>query len=86
MAREIQLGKLRKRESFSRIQEVLDMPDLIEVQKNSYQRFLDTDLREVLADASPITDYNGTLELTFTDYFLGEPKNSMERCRERDMT
>jgi len=86
MAREIQLGKLRKRESFSRIQEVLDMPDLIEVQKNSYQRFLDTDLREVLADASPITDYNGTLELTFTDYALGEPKNSMERCRERDMT
>ena len=86
MAREIQLCKLRKRESFSRIQEVLDMPDLIEVQKNSYQRFLDTDLREVLADASPITDYNGTLELTFTDYALGEPKNSMERCRERDMT
>ena len=75
------MGKLRKRESFSRIQEVLDMPDLIEVQKNSYQRFLDTDLREVLADASPITDYNGTLELTFTDYALGEPKNSMERCR-----
>ncbi len=62
------------------------MPDLIEVQKNSYQRFLETDLREVLADASPITDYNGTLELTFTDYYLGEPKNSMERCRERDMT
>ena len=80
------MGKLRKRMSFSRIDEVLEMPDLIEVQKNSYQRFLDTDLREVLADASPITDYNGTLELTFTDYSLGEPKNSMDRCRERDMT
>ncbi len=80
------MGKLRKRMSFSRIDEVLNMPDLIEVQKNSYQRFLDTDLREVLADASPITDYNGTLELTFTDYALGAPKNSMERCRERDMT
>ncbi|MBQ8554695.1 MAG: DNA-directed RNA polymerase subunit beta [Clostridia bacterium] len=86
MAHEVEMGKLRKRMSFSRIDEVLEMPDLIEVQKNSYQRFLDTDLREVLADASPITDYNGTLELTFTDYSLGEPKNSMDRCRERDMT
>ena len=80
------MGKLRKRMSFSRIDEVLEMPDLIEVQKNSYQRFLDTDLREVLSDASPITDYSGTLKLTFTDYSLGEPKNTMERCRERDMT
>ncbi len=80
------MGKLRKRISFSRINEGLEMPDLIEVQKKSYQRFLDTDLREVLADASPITNYNGNLELTFTDYKLGEPKNSVERCRERDMT
>ena len=72
--------------SFSRINEGLEMPDLIEVQKRSYQRFLETDLKEVLADASPITNYNGNLELTFTDYSLGEPKNSVERCRERDMT
>ena len=80
------MGKLRKRMSFSRIEEVLDMPDLIEVQKNSYQRFLDTDLREVLADVSPITDYNGNLVLEFVDYSLDEPKNTVERCRERDMT
>ncbi len=80
------MGKLRKRMSFSRINETLEMPDLIEVQKLSYQRFLDYDLREVLADASPITNYNGNLELTFTDFSLGEPKNSVERCRERDMT
>ena len=80
------MGKLRKRMSFSRIDEVLEMPDLIEVQKNSYQRFLDVDLREVLADASPITDYSGTLQLRFTDYKLGEPKHTMERCRERDLT
>ena len=80
------MGKLRKRMSFSRIDEVLRMPDLIEVQKNSYQRFLDVDLREVLADASPITDYSGTLELRFRDYALGEPKYTMERCRERDLT
>ncbi len=83
---EVQLGKHRKRMSFSRINEVLEMPDLIEVQKNSYRRFLDVDLREVLADASPIEDYNGTLELEFVDYSLEEPKNSIARCRERDLT
>ena len=81
------MGKLRKRMSFSRIEEVLDMPDLIEVQKNSYRRFLEEDLREVLADVSPITDYNENLVLEFVDYSLDEtPKNSVERCRERDMT
>ena len=80
------MGKLRNRMSFSRIDEVLDMPDLIEVQKNSYRRFLETDLREVLADVSPITDYNGNLVLEFVDYSLDEPKNTVERCRERDMT
>ena len=81
------MGKLRKRMSFSRIEEVLDMPDLIEVQKNSYRRFLDEDLREVLADVSPITDYNENLVLEFVDYSLDEtPKNSVERCKERDMT
>ncbi len=80
------MGKLRKRMSFSRIDEVLEMPNLIEVQKNSYQRFLDTDLREVLNDVSPITDYNGNLVLEFVDYSLDEPKNSVARCRERDLT
>ena len=80
------MGKLRKRMSFSRIDEVLDMPDLIEVQKNSYRRFLETDLREVLADVSPITDYNGNLVLEFVDYSLDEPKDSVEKCRERDKT
>ncbi len=80
------MGKLRKRNSFSRIDEVLEMPDLIEVQKNSYRRFLDVDLREVLADISPIVDYNGNLELEFVNYELDEPKNTVERCRERDMT
>ncbi len=80
------MGKLRKRMSFSRIDEVLDMPDLIEVQKNSYRRFLEEDLREVLADVSPITDYTDNLVLEFVDYSLDEPKNSVDRCRERDMT
>ena len=80
------MGKLRKRMSFSRIDEVLDMPDLIEVQKNSYRRFLEEDLREVLSDVSPITDYTDNLVLEFVDYSLDEPKNSVERCKERDMT
>ncbi len=81
------MGKLRKRMSFSRIDEVLDMPDLIEVQKNSYRRFLEEDLREVLADVSPITDYSENLVLEFVDYSLDEtPKHSVERCKERDLT
>ena len=56
MVHEVQMGK-KTRMSFSRINEVLDMPDLIEVQKNSYRRFVEEDLKEVLADVSPITDY-----------------------------
>ena len=81
------MGKLRKRMSFSRIDEVLDMPNLIEVQKNSYKRFLTEDLKEVLADVSPITDYSENLVLEFVDYSLdGTPKNTVERCKERDLT
>ncbi len=80
------MGKLRKRQSFSHVEEILEMPDLIEVQKNSYRRFLDVDLREVLDDVSPIVDYTENLSLEFVDYSLDEPKNSVERCKERDMT
>jgi DNA-directed RNA polymerase subunit beta len=81
------MGKLRERVSFSRIAEVLEMPNLIEVQKNSYQRFLNEDMREVLADVSPITDYSENLVLEFVDYSLDDkPKNSVEKCKERDLT
>ena len=80
------MGKLRKRQSVSHIDEILDMPDLIEVQKNSYRRFLEVDMREVLDDVSPIVDYTENLSLEFVDYSLDEPKNSVERCKERDMT
>ena len=88
MVHEVSMGKLRKRMSFSRIDEVLEMPNLIEVQKNSYKRFLTDDLMEVLADVSPITDYSENLVLEFVDYKLetDKPKNSVERCRERDLT
>ncbi len=84
MVHEVNMGKRRKRMSFSRIDEVLEMPDLIEVQKNSYKRFLEVDLREVLADVSPIVDYNGNLVLEFVDYSLEAPKCSVAECRERD--
>ena len=86
MIHEVQMGK-RTRMSFARIEEALGVPDLIEVQKNSYQHFLNVDLKEVLADVSPITDYNDSLMLEFVDYKLDEtPKNSIERCKERDQT
>ena len=76
-----------KRMSFSKIKEVLEMPNLIESQKNSYQWFLDEGLQEVFRDVSSITDYNDTLELEFIDYVLDdEPKYSIQECKERDAT
>ncbi len=74
--------------SYSRRKEVLDMPNLIEVQKNSYQWFLDEGLREVFADISPITDYSDHLSLEFVDFELceDEVKYSIEECKERDAT
>ncbi len=86
MVHEVQMGT-RKRQSFSRINEVLDMPDLIEVQKNSYKRFVEEDLKEVLDDISPITDYTEKLALEFVDYSIDfdHPKYSVEECKERDV-
>ena len=70
----VPMGK-RTRMSFARIKEALEVPDLIEIQKNSYKSFLKDGLREVLADVSPITDYSESLILEFTDYSLDdEPK------------
>jgi len=75
------------RMSYSRIKEVIDMPNLIEIQKNSYNQFLEEGLREVFRDVSPITDYTGNLILEFVDYSLNEkPKYSVEECKERDAT
>ena len=86
MIHEVKMGK-RTRMSFARIEEALAVPDLIEVQKNSYQHFLKSDLKEVLADVSPITDYSDSLVLEFVDYSLDDtPKNSAEKCKERDQT
>ncbi|MBQ7564343.1 MAG: DNA-directed RNA polymerase subunit beta [Lachnospiraceae bacterium] len=76
------------RMSFSRQKEVLDIPNLIEVQKNSYQWFLDEGLKEVFDDISPITDYNGHLSLEFVDFKLcrDDVKYSIEECKDRDAT
>ncbi|MTV49489.1 DNA-directed RNA polymerase subunit beta [Heliobacillus mobilis] len=76
----------RERWSFARIQEVMDMPNLIEIQQNSYRWFLDEGLREMFRDISPIQDFTGNLILEFIDYSLGEPKYSVEECKERDVT
>ena len=74
--------------SFARQNEVLEMPNLIEVQKNSYQWFLDEGLQEVFDDISPIEDYSGRLSLSFVSYELctKEAKYSIEKCKERDAT
>lgn len=86
MVHPISVGK-NQRMSYSNIDEVMDMPNLIEVQKNSYNWFLEEGLREVFNDVSPITDYTGNLVLEFVDYSLdGKPKYGVEECKERDVT
>ncbi len=84
MPHEITLGK-NKRMSYSKIKEPLDMPNLIEIQKKSYDWFLEAGLKEVFEDVSPICDYTGNLVLEFIDYKLDpEPKYPVEECKERD--
>jgi DNA-directed RNA polymerase subunit beta len=85
MAKILQAGK-RQRRSFARIEEVLEMPNLIELQQNSYQWFLREGLQEMFRDISPIQDFTGNLVLEFIDYSLGEPKYAMDECKERDVT
>ena len=86
MVHPIQVGK-RERMSYSKINEVLDMPNLIEVQKESNRWFLEEGLKEVFNDISPIQDYTGNLILEFIDYALDEnPKYSEEESKERDVT
>lgn len=86
MVHPVQLGK-NTRMSFSKINEVLDIPNLIAIQKRSYKWFLEKGLKEVFNDISPIMDYTGNLILEFIDYSLdGEPKYSEAECKERDAT
>lgn len=76
----------RERYNFGKIEEILDMPDLIEIQHKSYQWFLDHGLREMFDDVSPIQDFTGNLVLEFMEYSFGEPKYEVEECKDRDVT
>ena len=77
----------KTRMSFGKIKEVMSMPNLIEIQKDSYQWFLDVGLKEVFRDMSAITDYTGNLVLNFISYRLDDkPKYSVKECKERDTT
>ncbi|RNE09636.1 DNA-directed RNA polymerase subunit beta [Lacticaseibacillus paracasei] len=77
-------GKHRTRRSYARIKEVLDLPNLIEIQTNSYQWFLDEGLKEMFDDIMPIDDFQGKLSLEFVGYQLLEPKYTVEEARQHD--
>ena len=84
--KEKQYGKTT-RMSFARTEEIQDMPNLLEIQKSSYQWFLNTGLREVFRDTEAVTDYSGNLELSFVDYSMNEEgKYTIEECKARDAT
>ena len=76
----------RERLSFSKLREVLQLPDLIAVQRESFQWFLEQGVAEVLSDISPIEDFTGQLKLELSDHIFDPPKYSEDECRERDMT
>ena len=80
----VNYGKHRTRRSYARINEVLELPNLIEIQSDSYQWFLDEGLREMFRDISPIEDFAGNLSLEFLDYTLQEPKYSVSEARAHD--
>jgi DNA-directed RNA polymerase subunit beta len=76
----------RARKSFSRLKHVLDLPNLIDIQKASFSWFMEAGLRETIDDISPIEDYTGTLAVEFGEYEFGEPQFSIQECREKDLT
>ena len=83
---DVKFGKT-ERKSYAKYQELLQMPNLLKIQKDSYQWFLNEGLREVFRDVAAISDYTGNLELSFLDYSLDEkPKYTVEECKERDAT
>jgi len=82
----VQYGQHRQRRSFARIKEVLELPNLIEIQTASNEWFLEEGLREMFRDISPIEDFTGNLSLEFVDYSLGEPKYDVDECKQRDVT
>jgi DNA-directed RNA polymerase subunit beta len=86
MVKDVYYGKVL-RKSYARHEEILDMPNLLEIQKDSYRWFMREGLQEVFRDVASITDYAGNLELTFIDFSMDErPKYSVEECKARDAT
>ncbi|KAF0119365.1 MAG: DNA-directed RNA polymerase subunit beta [bacterium] len=96
MGRSVSLNTRMTRKNFTRIQNIIDIPDLIDIQKRSYERFLQKDidpdkredigLQEVFKSVFPIRDFNGTSSLDFVSYDMGEPKYGVDECRQRGMT
>lgn len=80
----VKYGKHRERRSYSKISEVLELPNLIEIQTDSYKWFLDEGLREMFEDIMPITDFSDKLSLEFVDYEMKEPKYTVEEARAHD--
>ena len=86
MVKDQKFGKTM-RKSYAKYQEILEMPNMLKIQKESYQWFLDEGLREVFKDVGTITDFSGKLELSFLDYSMNDkPKYTIEECKERDAT
>ena len=81
----VPVGK-RTRYSYAKIKEVMEMPHLLDIQRNSYQWFLSDGLKEIFRDISPIQDFTGNLVLSFEDFSLGDPKYEIDECKERDAT
>ena len=86
MVKDVMFGKTM-RKSYAKYEEILEIPNMLKIQKDSYQWFLETGLREVFKDVGTITDFSGKLELSFLDYTMEEKaKYTIEECRERDAT
>ncbi|MBE6924329.1 MAG: DNA-directed RNA polymerase subunit beta [Ruminococcaceae bacterium] len=86
MVKDVQFGKTM-RKSYAKYEEILEIPNMLKIQKDSYQWFLDEGLREVFKDVGTITDFSGKLELSFLDFSMNEPpKYTIEECKERDAT
>ena len=86
MVKDVMFGKTM-RKSYAKYEEILEIPNMLKIQKDSYQWFLEEGLREVFKDVGTITDFSGKLELSFLDYSMNEPpKYTIEECKERDAT
>ena len=86
MVKDVMYGKTM-RKSYAKYDEILEMPNMLKIQKDSYQWFLEEGLREVFKDVGTITDFSGKLKLSFLDYSMNDkPKYTIEECKERDAT